>query len=282
MAPVTLADELVLARLGEGSESEHVIEWAADAPRPSAIDWPLEKDLAVRAHRLLEQHVGRALPAAMRLRKRIPVGGGLGGGSSDAAAMLAGLNELFELHLATPALAMLAGVLGSDVAFFLDEAPGATPGSPHAPRPGIVTGLGEKIERVSRVPGELVLIFPPFGCPTGAVYKAFDGPAGAGGARAGLRDAQVRQVVAAAVAGHRINSSQLFNDLAGPAQAVEPRLSAVRVASREALGAPVHVTGSGSTLFAVLETAGAAEAQRQAAVVGERVRDIAAVAVGLC
>lgn len=273
MAPVTLADELVVERLPEGSQSGHIIEWAEDAPRPSEIDWPPERDLAVRAHRLLEEHVGRALPAAVTVRKRIPVGGGLGGGSSDAAAMLMALNELFELHLATPVLATLAGVLGSDVAFFIDEGGGGPP------RPGIVSGFGERIERVERVPGEVVLIFPPFGCATAAVYKAFDDPMAN---RPGLREAQARQAVAAAVAAHRVNPAQLFNDLAGPAQAVEPRLTEVRIAAREALHAPVHITGSGSTLFAVLDGAGPGEAQRLAGEVERRVRGVAAVAAGLC
>jgi len=278
MAPVTLADELIVERLADGSGSRHTIEWAEDAPRPSEIDWPLEKDLAVRAHRLLEGHVGRALPAAVTLRKRIPVGGGLGGGSSDAAATLVALNDLFELHLATPVLAALAGVLGSDVAFFIDEAGGGHGGG-GPPRPAIVSGFGEKIERVERVPGEAVLIFPPFGCATAAVYKAFDDPMAN---RPGLREAQARQVVAAAVAAHRVNPAALFNDLAGPAQAVEPRLTEVRVAAREVLRAPVHITGSGSTLFTVLDGAGPGEAQRLAAEVEKHIRGVAAAAVGLC
>lgn len=279
MAPVTLADELSVTRLEEGAASEHRIEWAEDAPRPSAIDWPPEKDLAVRAHRVMEEHAGRALPVRMVLRKRIPVGAGLGGGSSDAAAMLLALNELFELHLAEGALAMLAGLLGSDVSYFVDAAASGLPDAPHAPRPAIVTGLGERVERVDRVPAQLVLIFPPFGCPTGEVYRAFDAP---GGARPGLREAQVRQVVSAAVAAHRVNPAALFNDLAAPAQAVAPKLAEVRVAAREVLRTPVHITGSGSAMFAVLDGAGPQEAQRRAEEVMRVVRGVAAVAAGLC
>lgn len=273
MAPVTLADEVEVARLGEGEQSGYTIAWAPDAPRQTPIDWPLEKDLAVRAHRLMEQHAGRPLPVRMTMRKRIPVGGGLGGGSSDAAAVLLALNELFDLNLAEGALVTLAGLLGSDVAFFVDAATGGG----DAPRPALVTGLGERVERVDRVPGHLVLIFPPFGCPTAEVYRAFD-TAG----KANLREAQVRAVIDAAVAAHRVIPAALFNDLAAPAQAVAPRLAEVRIAAREVLRTPVHVTGSGSTLFAVLEGAGLEEAQRRADEVVRAVRGVAAAAVALC
>src|SRR6185295_18407432 len=96
MHAIDLCDEVWITRLVTGA-SRLDIAWADDAPRPSPIDWPSEKDLAFRAHRLLEGDTGRALPAAIRIAKRIPVGGGLGGGSSDAAATLLALNDLFAL-----------------------------------------------------------------------------------------------------------------------------------------------------------------------------------------
>ena len=82
----------------------------------------------------MEEHVGRKLPIKMRLEKRIPVGGGLGGGSSNAAAMLRALNELFDLKLSRETLRDIAARLGSDVPFLIDG------GS------AIVTGLGEQLE----------------------------------------------------------------------------------------------------------------------------------------
>ena len=54
--------------------------WANDAPLPTPIDWPIEQDLGYRAWRALEAHIGRALPVHIDVRKRVPVGGGLGGG----------------------------------------------------------------------------------------------------------------------------------------------------------------------------------------------------------
>jgi 4-diphosphocytidyl-2-C-methyl-D-erythritol kinase len=76
-------------------------------------------NLVCRAARLLQQHTGSTRGAAITLDKRIPVAAGLGGGSSDAAATLAGLNQLWDLGLSGQDLSVLAREIGSDVAFFL-------------------------------------------------------------------------------------------------------------------------------------------------------------------
>jgi len=85
------------------------------------LDIPPEENLAVRAAELLRERVGlpRGQGVTIELRKRIPVGAGLGGGSSDAAAVLAGLNALFALGLSRKELVELGAALGSDVPFFL-------------------------------------------------------------------------------------------------------------------------------------------------------------------
>ena len=92
MVTISLCDDLLVTRLDEGRLSRYAILWHPDALRPLEIDWPVPRDLAVRAHLALEQHVGRPLPVQLKLDKRIPVGGGLGGGSSDAAAIEIQLN----------------------------------------------------------------------------------------------------------------------------------------------------------------------------------------------
>src|SRR5688572_1918801 len=121
MMTVELFDELTLTRLEPGVLSRYAIVWHKDARRRSEINWSLTKDLAVRAHHALEKHIGRVgeFPVQMKLEKRIPVGGGMGGGSSDAAAMLRALNDLYELNLPREELAKVGATLGSDVPFLV-------------------------------------------------------------------------------------------------------------------------------------------------------------------
>lgn len=279
-APIDLADTLMLTRLDDDSLSHYAIHWAdakseRPAPKPTPIDWSITKDLAVRAHLLLEREAGRTLPVRLRLEKRIPVGGGLGGGSSDAAAALRGVNALFELGLSPQRLRDLSRELGSDVAFFLDDvttpsahsvrAPSASEGLVEAsPRPAFVSGFGDRIERTPAITGasgsdsgetdaHLVLIFPDFGCATGAVYKAFDAidpstlcPS----ARFEERARAAKALAERAMLDTGV-SAELFNDLAPAAEAVAPDLRDLREALRRVCETVVHVTGSGSTLFMV-------------------------------
>lgn len=249
--PITLHDSLTIERLPPGSNPSLEIGWAPDAPRPSPVDWPIDRDLAFRALRLLEAHTGRALPARLALAKRIPVGGGLGGGSSDAAAALIGLNKLFDLNLDPPALRALASTLGSDIAFFIDDDPAA-----ETPRPAIVSGFGESIRRVACVPASVVLICPPFGCTTAAVYQAFDRLIADPGGTEILSDPEwVHLQVEHAEQAGAIADDELFNDLAHAACEVAPQLGdllgEIDLAVSK-LKARVHLTGSGSTMFCIV------------------------------
>jgi len=100
---ISLADRLVI------EEGETELEVDGDAP-------PGGDNLVLRAQAALEEVAGRPLPARFRLTKAIPSGSGLGGGSSDAAAALRGLKQMYELDLD---LAPVAAGLGVDVPFFL-------------------------------------------------------------------------------------------------------------------------------------------------------------------
>lgn len=238
MVTVSLADELLLTRLAPGSISRFAIRWHEEALRRTEIDWPVRRDLAVRAHGALESRLRTALPVQMLLDKRIPVGAGLGGGSADAAAMLHGLNMLFGLGLADDELAACGAELGSDVPFLVRG------GS------GIVEGLGDRIEHHEALPElHAVLAVPEASCATGEVYRTFDEHPGPG-----LRDQQVRQLAGEGARG------MLFNDLAEPAIRLAPEIGE----ARDQLGAladrPAHVTGSGSCVFVVCDDALHAEA----------------------
>jgi len=237
MHAIDLADTLTVERVDQGVHLD--IDWAWDASRPTPIDWPAEKDLCVRAALALSDAVSMPVNVRISVEKRIPVGAGLGGGSSDAAATFLALDELFQFNLPLERLREISATIGSDIAFFLD--------TPNPPRPAIVTGLGDEIDRLERDhPGaqiragtELMLCIPPFGCATGAVYRAFDAldpPC--------LRDEEVRSLAASNAPGG------LFNDLAAAADRVAPDLPILRASIAEILGAPVHVTGSGSAMFA--------------------------------
>ena len=245
MVALNYADRLELSPQPRGPstydlafESEPLSDSAASSAPLGVVDWPLEKDLAVRAHRLLESEVGRELPLALRLRKRIPAGAGLGGGSSDAAGTLAGVNDLYALGLSDERLAQLAFTLGSDVVFAL-----------HAIRrrpAAMVTGVGERIEPLQRRGViHLVLILPPFGCPTGPVYAAFDR------LHAGRSPQVDESRVRALTAMETLPQAAPFNDLAPAAQAVQPLLAQAIDRLQRALGLPIHVTGSGAAMFLI-------------------------------
>lgn len=225
---VGLHDVLVAAH---APQSAHTIMW--DDGRP--VDWDPGTDLVVRAHRALEAHVGRELPTSIVCLKSIPSGAGLGGGSSDAAAALVAISTLHALDLDEPALARLGASLGSDIPYFLDL-DAMRDGRP--PRPALVSGFGERIERLDPLDSDITLVAPPFGCATGPVYRAFDDldPAP-------LDEPSVR----AAAMSPQTDPSVWTNDLEPAACVIEPRLRELLDSIR---GTHPHaiMTGSGSTI----------------------------------
>jgi len=267
MSAIDLYDDIRITPLAPGEPSRATISWAPDAPRPTPIDWPIDADLGVRAHRLLETTRGRSLPVHLEISKRIPVGAGLGGGSSDAASVLLALNSLFELDLSPDELTAAAMQLGSDVAFFTDAE--ADLGAP--PRAAIVSGFGESIDRCDPSSADLVLFLPSFGCATGAVYRAFDEVI-AERDRLRLLDWETDEIRRSALGrpkgrpplGHRVNpervqslvtqapdGDELFNDLAPAAFHAEPRLGEIVTTLSRLTRRSAHVTGSGSGVFIV-------------------------------
>ncbi|MBX3359664.1 MAG: hypothetical protein KF745_14690 [Phycisphaeraceae bacterium] len=270
MAALDLHDTLTLERLAEGAKSTYTIAWDAEAPRQTPIDWPIDKDLAVRAHRLLEAHTKRDLPLSLSMVKRIPVGGGLGGGSADAAAMFLAVNTLFGLGLDGPALTELSRSLGSDIAYFIDPRESAWDARGDAPRPALVTGLGETIERLGELAGDVLLLFPPFPSPTAPVYGAFDKMVAA----PALREAEIREFVSTAQRSGRIPDERLFNDLAEPAASVLAELGRYRLEADRDLRIRMHVTGTGSTLFILLGDRTQRDRARMMAQLGERFPDL--------
>jgi len=265
---ISLFDTLDIEPLAAGTTSRHTIAWAAHAPQTTPIDWPIDKDLAVRAHRLLEREAAKPLPIALTLTKSIPVASGLGGGSSDAAATLLALNQLFKLELSIDRLRALGATLGSDVPFFIDDEPQQDRTGHPRPRPALITGFGETIERLPPIPAELILIIPPFPCATPAVYKAFDDftreeaekearklrPVGGKPKQPKTaNDSLIRARHEKMLAAGHLKTDLLFNDLFIPGTRVEPRIGHLSTALSNGTRTTAHMTGSGSCLFLVPE-----------------------------
>jgi 4-diphosphocytidyl-2-C-methyl-D-erythritol kinase len=194
-----------------------------------------ESNLVMKAARLLQRQTGTARGAALRLVKKIPVGRGLGGGSSDAAAALVLLNEMWKLKLSPEKLAELGASLGSDVAFFL--------GSPVA----IMRGRGEVLEpRRTRVRGRIILLSPPFGLPTKDVYSRVKPGLTPGGGRAILYEGWLRGGDFGEL------GRQLVNDLEAPARSLRSEMAELREALEKAGAGCVSMTGSGSAVYALV------------------------------
>jgi 4-diphosphocytidyl-2-C-methyl-D-erythritol kinase len=212
----------------EATEAPGVVCEVAGAELP-----PGEGNLAVRAASAYLAAAGGG-GARIRLGKRIPIGGGLGGGSSDAATVLRLLEEE-RRALGPDRLAAIAASLGSDVPFLLV---GGT---------AIGRGRGERLEPLPAPPPvPVVLVVPPLATSTAKVYAAYEPPPRRVGA------ASVADAAAALASGVPARLREAHrNDLAFAAMRAYPELARYAALVERALGRPPCLTGSGSTLFDV-------------------------------
>ncbi|MBU3586659.1 4-(cytidine 5'-diphospho)-2-C-methyl-D-erythritol kinase [Polynucleobacter sp. 31A-FELB] len=118
-----------------------------------------KQDLVVRAAQLLKEHCKIDRGVEISLEKNIPMGAGLGGGSSDAASTLIGLNVLWDLHLDIATLCQLGLKLGADVPFFIFG------------QNAFVEGVGEKLQAISLETQDFVVIFPNQGVATAQIFQ---------------------------------------------------------------------------------------------------------------
>jgi 4-diphosphocytidyl-2-C-methyl-D-erythritol kinase len=178
--------------------------------------------------------------ASAFLTKRIPSGAGLGGGSSDAASTLMALNRMWDVGLNASELAQIGATLGSDVPFFF-----------HGPS-SICTGRGEVVRPIGVPKARWALLFMPrVGVSTAAAYSAFD-QMGLGSDEAVGNEPDWSEWVG-------LDSSSLLpllvNDLEPAAFAVQPLVGELRTSLEMKLNRPVRMSGSGSTLFTLYDTA---------------------------
>ena len=196
-----------------------------------------EADLTLRAARALQQATGTSLGAELRVRKRIPQGAGLGGGSSDAATTLLALNELWACRLSLDELASLALPLGADVPVFIQGSS------------AWAEGVGERLTPVRLAPAWYVILYPGVGMSTREVFQSPEL----------TRNSPLITIRAFFQSGGR-------NDCEPVVRARSPEIAAAL--DWLAHQGDARLTGTGSCVFAV--RASAADAERLAARVPDR------------
>ncbi len=229
MAPISIFDTLEIERRENGG-----LLFTCSAPALPTD----ERNLAVRAAQHFCGSFGFQPNVSISLKKEIPHGAGLGGGSSDAATVLLALDLLFRTELPREELASLAAELGSDVPFFIHHSP------------AWCRGRGELVEPCALPSLPLLLIKPPFGVPTPWAYQHW-------------RDSL--EIPGVSYSAPPFAWGELVNDLERPVFEKFLQLAELKcwlLAQPETAGA--LMSGSGSTVFAVLheKAGGPALAQR--------------------
>jgi 4-diphosphocytidyl-2-C-methyl-D-erythritol kinase len=229
MLPVTLADRVVVERT-PGAALDVVCAVA-----------PGENNLAAKLVRELEGRLGRALEVRVTITKHVPHGGGLGGGSSDAAATLQALERLFDLDLSTKVRYEVAMAVGSDVPFFL------------WPGPQLAMGRGQVLKDVV-LPGiNAVIVMPDLGLSTAAVYKWRDEDE-----ETTLKDftPRVRALSAEVQAARSLAhvAALVHNDLEASVATRKPAVAGARDRLIELGARAAAMTGSGAAVFGLFGT----------------------------
>jgi 4-diphosphocytidyl-2-C-methyl-D-erythritol kinase len=223
LAPLDLADTVEVAISGRAGGV------TCRVPGRPELDGP--ENLAARAAALVKERYGRAEGVAIRIAKRIPVTAGLGGGSSDAAAVIRALTRAFRIR-DRRGLAALAAELGSDVPFFLGGGP------------AWARGRGERLAAAEIPPLDLVLLYPEdpaLAIRAGEAYRWLDEARGAGGAPLPTRTGRWRPAA-------------MRNDLEGPCLARRPALEPLLGRLVGAGATKAIMSGSGPTVFGLFRT----------------------------
>mgnify|MGYP005770757653 CR=1 FL=1 len=216
-----LADRLTVTKRPEGIRFEN---------RGFSVDCPPERNLCVRAARLLQQRFGIG-GLEICLDKRVPFGAGLGGGSSDAATVLRVANELYGLGLPFGTLESLAAELGSDTPFFIRNTP------------RLCSGRGERMEPIDiDLKGlHIVVVKPPETISTAEAYA---------GVRPDPNGTPLRDILASAPGCWRDRLSNAFEATLFTRM---PRLAELKESLYRAGAIYASLSGSGSALYGIFE-----------------------------
>jgi 4-diphosphocytidyl-2-C-methyl-D-erythritol kinase len=219
ITPISLCDEI---RIEQRSAKQEIAFRCDDQSVPKGED-----NIVVRAAKAFFEETKITSGVSIALKKRIPHGAGLGGGSSDAASTLLALNELFETNLPREALAKMAETIGSDVPFFIFQSAAVCKGRGEMVSP---TRLREQLS--------MLLLKPEFGVPTQWAYSRW-------------RDS--REVPGVSFGVQQFNEQSFANDLERPVFEKFVFLAQLKLwlIKQPEVGAAL-MSGSGSTVFAVI------------------------------
>jgi 4-diphosphocytidyl-2-C-methyl-D-erythritol kinase len=246
MQSISLADEVELRRATGGFDL---------SLEPEVVETgPQERNTTYLAWKALRRLIGKELPVKVTLRKEIPAGAGLGGGSADAAAVLVGLNELFDLGLRVDELRGIGATIGADVPFCIS---GGT---------ALGDGIGEILTPLPAPQDHLLVVAKPLrSADTGKIYHAFD--------EAGTRCTHSVGPVVSALRSDSLPAlaAALGNDLAPVTRGIIPEVAELEqsLLASGALGA--SMSGSGTVVYGIFddtEAAGIAEDTVDAPFVG--------------
>ena len=232
------------------AEPAGVLSLEVSGPEAQSLPSTYEDNLVLRAARLLAAHAGITTGAALRLQKSLPVAAGIGGGSSDAAAALRALRQLWQVSVGDAALRALAAELGADI-------PACVGG-----RAVWVGGIGERIDPAAALPkAGILLANPRTKLPTAAVFAARRGAFG---------DPGRFEPMPASVVGLAQTLMRCRNDLTDAAIGLVPEIGAVLASLHALPGALLaRMSGSGATCFALFRDRCEAERARAALAAAE-------------
>lgn len=228
MVPLAFGDTITIS---SETASEHRIQLTCSDPT-LACD---ATNLCHRAAAALQPHTTTPQRVIIHVEKRIPMGGGLGGGSGNAAAVLSALNQMWGVGLSKAALGEVGAQLGADVPFFCYGVP------------AICEGIGEKITPLTRFPKlSILLVNPGFHLSTPSIYKAYD---------QGLTPNMSRGSCPKLFEGLQEVAATLENDLQEVAEAIHPVIRSIRHELIAQGAVAAQMSGSGPTVFGIFESA---------------------------
>jgi 4-diphosphocytidyl-2-C-methyl-D-erythritol kinase len=233
MVPISLYDEIHITKVAQnGGDVRNPLTVTCDNPEvPSGAG-----NLAYRAADLILKEMDIDQPVKIHIQKQIPIGAGLGGGSSNAAATLIGLNRLLRLHHSPQHLKKLGLSLGADVPFFLDG------------KPARARGIGERLTPIKYLPRNwAVIVYPGFPVATCWVYRNLQPK---------LTKHMANTSIISPLEKPFGQRRLLVNDLEAVTLARYPRINSLKEKLIDAGAAGALMSGSGSAVFGLFDSRG--------------------------